>query len=367
MYGGSAYKPACPNETLQIVLAATNQRSLGLKREALGRTSRHCAGSSKRSGSNLNCMRSAAKRLSVSPSRHEYARTNSLVATLLVLREQVRSVLVECVRTGEELLTQAEIVENTNGHKDWIELFGRWKERTLAELRTVYDGQDIPLEFDAVTFTTDHSAPRFTFPYRKMSLERGLWELRDLEKRLPLAVEPEASRRDTPVVASESRTIPYGSRSTTELVTAAEDHFLEHKQTLRYDVRTKQANPKLEDAVMERICGFWNADGGTLLIGVEDRTGLVTGLASDLKLVQDLDALLNRLSQRLRNDVPSIAPFVRVKPDSVAEELVLRIDIPAGDRAVFCNDRLMVRINNTTQELKGQSQLDYIRSRFGRA
>jgi hypothetical protein len=288
------------------------------------------------------------------------------VAILLVPREQVRTVLLECIRAGEELQSQAEIVENTGGYGDWIYLFGRWKERTIVELRAVYDGDEIPLEFDAVTFTTEHSTPRFTFPYRKSTLDRGLWELRDLVKRLPLAVEPEAFRREIPPVPSPDRRSPYGPRPTAELVTAAEDHFLEHKQTLRYDVRTKQANPKLEDAVIDRICGFWNADGGTLLIGVEDRTGLVTGLWLDLKLVQDLDALLNRLSQRLRTDVPSIAPFVRITPDPVGTEMVLRIDVPAGDRPLFSKDRLMVRINNTTQELKGESHLDYIRSRFGR-
>lgn len=46
--------------------------------------------------------------------------------------------------------------------------------------------------------------------------------------------------------------------------------------------------------------------------------------------------------------------------------MVLRIDVLAGDRPLFLNDRLMVRVTNTTQELKGQSQLDYIRSRFAR-
>ena len=288
------------------------------------------------------------------------------MATLLVPREQVETVLVECIRTGEELVTQAEMVENTSGHSDWIYLYARWKERTIAELRAVYDGDEISLEFEASTLTAEHSTPRFTFPYRKLALERGLWKLRDLVKRLPLAVEPQAFPRDRPPVPSTDRPSPYGARATAELVTAAEDHYLEHKQTLRYDVHTKQANPKLENSVMDRVCGFWNADGGTLLIGVEDRTGVVTGLGPDLKLVPDLDSLLNRLSQKLQNDVPSIAPFVRITPEPVGTEMVLRIDIPAGDGQLFLNDRFMVRVNNTTQELKGQSQLDYIRSRFGR-
>jgi hypothetical protein len=77
------------------------------------------------------------------------------VATLLVPREQVRTVLDECIRAGEELETQAEIVENTGGYGDWLHLFARWKERTIVELRAVYDGDEVPDEFDAVTFTAD--------------------------------------------------------------------------------------------------------------------------------------------------------------------------------------------------------------------
>jgi hypothetical protein len=49
----------------------------------------------------------------------------------------------------------------------------------------------------------------------------------------------------------------------------------------------------------------------------------------------------------------------------VSASSVLRIEVPAGDRPLFSEDRLMVRVNNPTQ-LRGQSQLDYIRSRFGR-
>jgi hypothetical protein len=289
------------------------------------------------------------------------------VVTLHVLRDQVRTVLVDCTETGEELLTHADIVEKAGGHRDWLDLFARWKDDTLTKLRSVYVGDEIPFEFDAVTMSGEHSTPYFTFPYRRSALERGLRVLCDLEERLPMAIEPEVTGSDVSLAPSLARGGPYGARPTAELAAAAEDHFLEHKETLRFDVRTKQPNPMLEDAAMDRVCGFWNAEGGTLLIGVEDRTGRVTGLGRDLKLVSDVDELVNRVSQRLRNDVPSIAPFVRVTSDPVGAELVLRMEVPAGDRPQFRNDRLLVRINNTTQELKGQAQLDYIRSRFGRA
>ena len=145
-----------------------------------------------------------------------------------MLREQARLALEECLRTGEALLTQAEIVDNSGGHNDWIYLCAKWKERTIAELRLVYDGDEMPDEFDAVTFTIERSSPRFTFPTRIRTLERGLLELRDLVERLPLAIEPEVTRRDIPDIPSRDSRSPYGTRPTAELVTEPEDHFLEH-------------------------------------------------------------------------------------------------------------------------------------------
>jgi predicted nucleotide-binding protein len=101
-------------------------------------------------------------------------------------------VLLERIRAGEDLLNKAEIVERAGGHGDWIYIFERWRDHTIAELRAVYaDADDIPFEFDAVTQTGDHSSPSATYPYKKSSLYSGLRRLRDFVDRLPLAEEPE--------------------------------------------------------------------------------------------------------------------------------------------------------------------------------
>lgn len=145
------------------------------------------------------------------------------------------------------------------------------------------------------------------------------------------------------------RTSPYSDREAADLATAAEDHFLEHKQTLLWDMKTKQLNAELQQSVIDRICGFWNAAGGTLLIGVADRTGEITGLDCDLKLVPDTDALVNRLSTKLHDLVPSIAPLVRIAPIQIGDKEILRIDVPPGDgAAVFLKERFLVRVNNST-------------------
>jgi predicted nucleotide-binding protein len=113
------------------------------------------------------------------------------VATLFVPREQVAGVLAERIRAGEELLANAEIAKAAYGYRDWIYLFARWREHTIAELKAVYDGDDMRLEFDAGTTYGKYSSPEYAFPFAKSSLELGLWILRTFVERLPLAVEPE--------------------------------------------------------------------------------------------------------------------------------------------------------------------------------
>lgn len=117
------------------------------------------------------------------------------MTTLRLPREQVRTVLGGRIETGEELATtQADIAERAGGWRDWLYLFATWREHTTAELKAVYESEDEPRTFDAVTQTVDHSGPRYTFPYSKSALEMGLGTLRSLVERLPLAVEPDALR-----------------------------------------------------------------------------------------------------------------------------------------------------------------------------
>jgi Predicted nucleotide-binding protein containing TIR-like domain len=113
------------------------------------------------------------------------------MAVLLVPREQVGTVLDERISAGEELVADAELAEKASGYGDWIYLFTKWREHTMAELRAVYDGDGIPHEFDIATHTTERSSPRSTFEGAKSKLELGLWQLGRFVDRLPLAEEPE--------------------------------------------------------------------------------------------------------------------------------------------------------------------------------
>jgi Putative DNA-binding domain len=160
---------------------------------------------------------------------------------------------------------------------------------------------------------------------------------------------------------------PYGNRPAVELATLPEDKFLEHKHAFAFSAALNRKDTILSDKILDRICGFWNTEGGTVLVGVEDRTGRIVGLDGDVKLFKDLDGLVNHVSNKIHQDMTPIAPFISIRIELARGKPVLRIDVPAGDGAIFRQDRFYVRENNTTRELKGQSLLRYLQSRWPRA
>ena len=66
-----------------------------------------------------------------------------------------------------------------------------------------------------------------------------------------------------------------------ELILAGESDTAELKSTLRYDLRSKEVNKKLEYVIAKTIAAFMNSEGGNLFIGVDDNQNML-GLADDM-------------------------------------------------------------------------------------
>lgn len=66
-----------------------------------------------------------------------------------------------------------------------------------------------------------------------------------------------------------------------DLIEVGESQTVEFKSTARWNTRAGQCDKKMEHVIVKTVCGFLNAEGGTLLIGVDD-DGTVIGLAEDL-------------------------------------------------------------------------------------
>jgi uncharacterized protein (TIGR02391 family) len=110
------------------------------------------------------------------------------MAKLLVPRERVKKMLVERIQAGKDLATKTEVAKETGGYRDWLHVFAKWRDDTIAELKAAYEGKDIAQEFGFATETTERSSPQITFEYREPALRWGIQKLETLIERLPLAL-----------------------------------------------------------------------------------------------------------------------------------------------------------------------------------
>jgi len=75
-----------------------------------------------------------------------------------------------------------------------------------------------------------------------------------------------------------------------ELLAAGESGKVEYKSTARVNLRTGARDANIEHVILKTVCGFLNAEGGSLVIGVDDNATPL-GLNADLATLKtpDLD------------------------------------------------------------------------------
>jgi DNA-binding response OmpR family regulator len=161
---------------------------------------------------------------------------------------------------------------------------------------------------------------------------------------------------------------PLGTIDTFELIRADESQHLEKKQTARFNVRSGQRDERLEQEVTHAVAALWNSDGGTVLLGVVDRSGQIFGIGADARLCgrgRDSDAFLAWLANSLLKErLPTLAAFVRPRLETVEDHEICRIDIPRGFEPNYVHGRLPVRIGNTTHLLEGRELVEYVQRHF---
>jgi uncharacterized protein (TIGR02391 family) len=108
---------------------------------------------------------------------------------LLLPQIEVKKGLEVRIRAGDDLIDKAEVAERTARFGDWLQLFEIWRKNTKKELNRLYEGPDVAQEFDFTTTTSNHSSPRYTFPYAKTAVEYGVNRLKSLLDSLVLAVQ----------------------------------------------------------------------------------------------------------------------------------------------------------------------------------
>jgi len=161
----------------------------------------------------------------------------------------------------------------------------------------------------------------------------------------------------------------------TELLTAGESGTVEFKSTARVNLRTGQKDERMEHVVAKTAAAFLNADGGVLLIGVDDH-GTALGLDSDLATLKTPD--VDRFELWLRDLITTslgtaAAALVEVDFAEIGGEparTVCRVQMAASPSPVYLRagrntpPELWVRVGNSTRQLTVDDAAAYVMQRW---
>ena len=114
-----------------------------------------------------------------------------------------------------------------------------------------------------------------------------------------------------------------------------EKHILEYKR-------------QWDDEWLKWLCGFANADGGTLYIGISDKQHIV-GVDNSKKLMEDIP---NKIVSKL-----GIYPDVRLLEEDGKE--IIEIEVAPSQESVLLDGVLYKRVGATNQIVKGQALKDF--------
>ena len=162
-----------------------------------------------------------------------------------------------------------------------------------------------------------------------------------------------------------------------ELIALGESQALEFKSTGRWNVRGEVLDKKMEHVILKTVCGFLNAEGGRLLIGVDDH-GNVLGLDEDMATLGpkgDRDGYELWLRSHLDANLSiSTAGLVKIRFEDSGGKDVCIVSVASAGKAVFAKPlegkgsgptEFWVRNGNKTEQLHADDMTDYMTLHWG--
>jgi len=151
---------------------------------------------------------------------------------------------------------------------------------------------------------------------------------------------------------------------------------LEFKSSVRWDYREQRSNKKLSEVIVKTIAAFANAQGGTLLIGVND-DGEVLGLERDYSALGNVDR--DKFELHLRSVLNGalgeafVASKLKVAFPMVNGIEICQVNVSPAQRPVFVEmtdqngqaaEKFYVRSGNSSQEMTHSEMHTYVSERF---
>jgi membrane protein YdbS with pleckstrin-like domain len=156
------------------------------------------------------------------------------------------------------------------------------------------------------------------------------------------------------------------------LIKYGESLHVEFKETLRFDTRKKEVSKEIERMVLKTIVGFLNSNGGTLIVGVNDR-GEVTGLATDYTSLpkKNRDGLENHLSMLIKVAIGlPFAKYVSTYFETLEGKDVCVITVNKSHKPAYLrygngkDEEFFVRVGNSTQPFSMSEAEEYIKTNW---
>lgn len=163
-----------------------------------------------------------------------------------------------------------------------------------------------------------------------------------------------------------------------DVIAAGESQTTEFKSTARWNLHTQQPDSKIEHVVVKTVCGFLNAEGGTLLIGVDDQ-GQILGIQNDFSTLGNKgnsDGYELFLRQLLDTNLSvATAGTVRVRFESVRGKDICVVSVAPSGKPVFAKppkgsaggntEEFWVRTGNATKQQHGDDMFEYREQHWG--
>jgi len=157
-----------------------------------------------------------------------------------------------------------------------------------------------------------------------------------------------------------------GNETINELVTNGESENIEFKSTLRWHIHSQRNDKSIENAVLKVITSFLNCDGGTVLIGIDDKG---TPLGLDMDNFENQDKMMLHLSNILKDRLGArYSRFIRMTVEDYQGFPVLRVECRPSTVPAYLkvNDAeyFYVRSGPSAIELRTSEIHEYVQSRF---
>jgi len=151
-----------------------------------------------------------------------------------------------------------------------------------------------------------------------------------------------------------------------KIIEAGESTTVEFKSTLRWNIKAKRIDKKMEHAVLKSIVAFLNTDGGTLLVGVEDDGNL---LGIELDDFPNEDKYLLHFTNLVNGKIgKEISEFIKYELKNAKDQKVLFVKCAKSPTPVLLNfdkqEEFYVRTGPASVALSMSQMLGYIKTRF---